>query len=188
MLRVHSRPRSHEVDCHLLECITGTLLRELFELDSFTLQINIVAAPEMTRLNETFLRHRGSTDVLAFDYREPSGERGIYGEIFVCKDEAIIQAARFHTTWQSELVRYVVHAMLHLMGYDDQTPSDRRKMKAEENRWLKELARRFDFSKLDRNEPKQFKPRSCVEPIGRTTTAHIRIKKTEQKLANPGYR
>ena len=42
------------------------------------------------------------------------------GKSFVCLDEAVRQARRFHTTWQSELVRYVVHGVLHLLGYDDQ--------------------------------------------------------------------
>lgn len=170
-LQVYSGQSSRSVNSRLLQSIVRTLLTELLRRPgTFTLEINIVAAPEMTRLNETFLRHRGSTDVLAFDYRNPSAEMSLCGEIFVCTDEAIIQAARFRTTWQSELVRYVVHGILHLTGYDDHIPGDRRKMKAKETQLVKELASRFEFSDLDEGfggasgspGPRNLKPRGRV--------------------------
>jgi ssRNA-specific RNase YbeY (16S rRNA maturation enzyme) len=46
------------------------------------------------------------------------------------------------------LARYVIHGVLHLRGFDDLRPADRRKMKREENRLLKEIARLFPLSKL----------------------------------------
>ena len=123
---------------------------ELLRAGSFELEITILGTLEMTRLNETFLRHRGSTDVLTFDYTEGPRKTALRGEILVCADEARIQAARFHTSWQSELVRYLVHGVLHLSGYDDHSKASRRKMKREEARLLKELALRFDFKKLEK--------------------------------------
>ena len=51
------------------------------------------------------------------------------GEIFVCVPEALAQASRFGAAWQEELVRYIVHGVLHLRGYDDLQPVARRKMK-----------------------------------------------------------
>ena len=75
----------------------------------------------------------------------------LHGEIFVCLDEAVSQARRFHTTWQSELVRYVVHGVLHLLGYDDAASRARRKMKAAEDTLVRQLARQFDFHSLEGN-------------------------------------
>ena len=72
----------------------------------------------------------------------------IYGEIYVCVDEALIQARRFGTSWPSELARYIVHGVLHLLGYDDSKASKRRRMKREENRLLKALSRRRLVSPL----------------------------------------
>jgi ssRNA-specific RNase YbeY (16S rRNA maturation enzyme) len=46
------------------------------------------------------------------------------------------------------VVRYVVHGILHLMGYDDLQPLARKKMKREEGRLVRELSRRFALSKL----------------------------------------
>ncbi len=72
----------------------------------------------------------------------------LHAEIFVCVDEAVRQARRFHTTWQRELARYVVHGLLHLQGYEDSTATKRRRMKREEDRWLREVGRCFPLSKL----------------------------------------
>jgi probable rRNA maturation factor len=116
----------------------------------YHLTLYLVAESEMIHLNETHLRHEGSTDVITFDYTEPAQPDFLHGEIFVCLDEALIQARRFRTTWQSELVRYAVHGILHLSGYDDQTARARSKMKKVENRSMVELDRLFAFSKLAR--------------------------------------
>ena len=132
------------------------------KIEKAELGIHLVAAPEMTRLNETFLRHAGPTDVITFDYTETGragsplptdGAHGvtrptIHGEIFICVDEAVLQARKFRTSWQSEIVRYLVHGVLHLLGHDDRRAASRRKMKREENRRLRELSRRFPLRKL----------------------------------------
>jgi len=136
------------VDLRLLRRILRTLLEELLKLEVVDLGIYIVEAAEMVRLNETFLRHRGSTDVLAFDYAEPLKHGSLTGEIFVCLDEAQSQARRFRVTWQIELVRYIVHGVLHLCGYDDKRPSKRARLKREENRLLRELELRFELAEL----------------------------------------
>lgn len=107
----------------------------------------------MTRLNETYLGHAGSTDVLAFDYAAPptaSGTAGRCGELVVCVDEAVAQARRYRTSWQKELVRYLVHGLLHLRGFRDATPSAHRRMKAAEDSLLRALARALPLNRLAR--------------------------------------
>ncbi len=142
--RQHVRP----LDTRLLRQIAKTLLAELLQVERADLGIYLVAEPEMTRLNETFLRHKGSTDVITFDYS--ASRHQLHGEVFVCVDEAILQARRFRTSWQSEIVRYLVHGVLHLLGHDDAHADKRRKMKREENRRLRELSRRFSLAQLAR--------------------------------------
>src|SRR6185436_18424008 len=99
----------------------------------------------MATINETFLEHHGSTDVITFDHAgylklEPptSGQRPaarhLYGEIFLSVPDAIRHAKEFNTTWQSEVTRYVIHGLLHLTGHDDLNPAARRIMKREENK------------------------------------------------------
>lgn len=147
-LVVRNRQRAQRINSRLLRKIVRALLVDLLQIRSCDLALYVIGPSEMTRLNETFLRHRGSTDVLAFDYSEPPRLAAVRGEIFICADEAKIQAARYHTTWQSELVRYLVHGVLHLRGYDDQHPVTRRQMKRMENRLLGLLEKTFRFSNL----------------------------------------
>ncbi len=74
----------------------------------------------------------------------------LHGELFICVDDAVPQAKEFNTSWQSEVVRYIVHGILHLLGHDDLKPDLRRKMKREENRLVRRLARRFSLAQLSR--------------------------------------
>ena len=163
---VASHQHTRKINRRLLKKIANALLAEL-EIEKAEIGIYLVAAPEMTRLNEKFLRHTGSTDVITFDYRDTVEQASslspsrlqqvrdrqdacptLHGEIFVCVDEAVLQARKFGTSWQSEVVRYIIHGVLHLLGFDDSSADARRKMKREENRRLREITRRFPLSKL----------------------------------------
>jgi probable rRNA maturation factor len=152
---IFNRQNGQRVDTRLLRQIAKALLAELLQVEWADLGVCLVTAPEMTRLNETFLQHKGSTDVIAFDYsapgrRTPDASRRLHGELFICLDEAVGQARRFRTSWQSEIARYLVHGVLHLLGHDDSRAGERRKMKREENRLLRELSRRFSLAQLAR--------------------------------------
>jgi probable rRNA maturation factor len=157
-LTLRNRQQTRPVDIRRLRRICTTLLAELLPVKNAELGVTLVAAPEMARLNGQFLQHKGSTDVITFDYSEVPDPRlqtaiprsKLHGELFICLDEAVFQARRFRTTWQSELVRYLIHGMLHLLGHDDHRAPDRRKMKREENRLLRLLALRFPLSRLAR--------------------------------------
>jgi probable rRNA maturation factor len=149
-LCLRNRQRTRSIDLRLLRRILRRLLNELLALGDFDLTVQLLSATKMTELNETHLRHAGSTDVITFDYAGEAALPKLAGEIFVCVDEALIQARRFRTTWQAELVRYIVHGVLHLQGHDDTQPTARRRMKREEGRRLRELARDFHLSKLER--------------------------------------
>lgn len=109
----------------------------------------------MAALNETHLGHPGPTDVITFDYGEPLPARGpavggLRGDVFIGVEVARRQAREFRTDWTAEVVRYVVHGLLHLDGYDDREPAARRAMKRVENRLVRTLGARFDFSRLGR--------------------------------------
>jgi probable rRNA maturation factor len=146
-LVVRNRQRARPLNTKFIREIVRTLLEEL-SCDEFEIGISIISEEAMTRMNEGYLRHKGSTDVITFDYHDASRPKCLAGEIFVCLDEALIQARRFRVTWQNELTRYVVHGVLHLNGFDDKKTSARRKMKHEENHLMRRLAARFKLDQL----------------------------------------
>lgn len=137
--------RTRKINLPLLKQIGEALLGEL-GIQKAELEINLVAAGAMTRLNEKFLHHAGSTDVITFDYRNT--EFQVRGEIFICVDEAVLQARRFRTGWPLEIVRYLIHGVLHLLGHDDAHAVKRRKMKREENRLLRKISRQFSLARV----------------------------------------
>ncbi|MEQ2006425.1 MAG: rRNA maturation RNase YbeY [Limisphaerales bacterium] len=154
-LALRNRQRDRRLNLPFLRRILRYVLKEQLRVPAAELCFHFVRAEEMARVNWQFLQHEGSTDVITFDYGERSAvsgqqSAGLSGEAFICVADAVKQAREFGTSWQSEVVRYAVHAMLHLRGYDDLQPAKRRVMKREENRIMRELAQRFDFLELER--------------------------------------
>ena len=154
-LRFFNRQKIRAISLPLLKRITLRFLEQVAPAEGYELGIHLVAAPEMAKINEQYLQHEGSTDVITFNYREGKKTGPILGEIFICIDDAIKQAKEFKTSWQSEVVRYVVHGILHLLGYDDLKPDLRREMKREENRYVNSLSREFDLGTLQSNGAKR---------------------------------
>lgn len=83
--------------------------------------------------------------MITFDFRD---DYNIYeeaedsvGEVYVCPQVAVERSGEFGNDFDSELVLYVIHGMLHLFGYNDKTEEDQSDMTHAENRvmaWLRE--------------------------------------------------
>ena len=144
-ITIANRQRTKKVNTRLLKQIAGELLAEL-KIAEADFGIALVSDKEMAQVNWQFLQHEGATDVITFDHE--STRTKLHGELFICVDVAMAQAKEFKSSWQSELVRYVVHGVLHLLGYDDLKPALRRKMKREENRLVRLLEKRFSLAQL----------------------------------------
>lgn len=144
-LTLSNRQRTRKINVLRLKEIADTVLVELAG-PAAVLEINLVSPAQMAKVNESFLQHEGPTDVITFDYGEPGAT--LHGELFICPAVAVSQAREFRTDWRSEVVRYIVHGILHLLGHDDLETAARRRMKRRENRIMRDLARRFALSKL----------------------------------------
>ncbi len=77
-------------------------------------EINIVFVdnPHIRKLNRQFLGEKGETDVIAFGYKEGA-------DVFISVPVARDNARRFNEPPARELVRLVVHGLLHVVGYAD---------------------------------------------------------------------
>jgi probable rRNA maturation factor len=143
-LAFSNRQRLRRIDTPLLRRIALAALADLAGVTGWDLTFYLVGARKIATINQTHLGHEGSTDVITFDYgdgEKPGAKRVLRGEIFICVDVAITQAKEFGTTWQLEVVRYLVHGLLHLYGYDDLSAAPRRAMKQVENRMVRKLAK-----------------------------------------------
>ena len=99
---------------------------------SATISVAVVSDRRIASLNETYLNHPGPTDVLSFDL----GDGPVDGEVVISLDTARRESqARGHSL-AAELLLYAVHGTLHLLGFDDRTKADARRMRSEQERIL----------------------------------------------------
>lgn len=92
------------------------------------------------RLNQDYLDHDYNTDVLSFSLRAEDDEGdAVEGEVYVDLDTAAERHEEFGTSFEREAYRYVVHGVLHLLGYDDATESGREAMRVQEDHILDEV-------------------------------------------------
>jgi probable rRNA maturation factor len=85
-------------------------------------------------------------DVMFFDTIEDfvstELQANILGELVVCPKTAIRYAKKHSKDPYEELTLYIVHGLLHLLGYDDMEPKVRRKMRQAEKKHMKALAQK----------------------------------------------
>ena len=89
----------------------------------------------MAAVHQRWLGIPGPTDVITFDLSAAAGPgRGdaLAGDIVLSTETARRMARTFGWTPRQELAYYLVHGLLHLTGYNDHTPADRRTMRARE--------------------------------------------------------
>lgn len=130
--------KNNKIDKKLIHSLVSKVNNEL-NVTLETLQINFVDSTTITKINIEYLGHDYSTDIITFNY---SGDnKHLEGEIFICLDIALDNSLRFNVNLDSEIIRLVVHGILHLVGYDDTTKAKKKKMKTKED----ELVKMFEF-------------------------------------------
>ncbi len=90
-------------------------------------RVRVVDDLAMTKAHQRWRGEESTTDVLTFDYRDPalpaasrqSPVAPLDADILVCLDEASRQAAARGHAPERELILYIVHGLLHCLGYDD---------------------------------------------------------------------
>ncbi len=100
---------------------TGTLTY-IFCTDEYLLSIN-----------EKYLKSTYLTDIITFDYTE---DKIISGDMLISINRVKENAKTFKTTFQQELMRVMIHGILHLCGYKDKTQKEKELMKEKEDYYL----------------------------------------------------
>jgi len=135
-IQIANRQKHAAIDRKALRALCTRLLRRRGR--DADLSLAYVGDAEIRDLNERFLDHKGATDVLAFPMDDSPGPDRLLGEIVVSAETAVAEAARRGIPADAELALYTVHGLLHLLGYDDQAPADRRRMRRAERAALAE--------------------------------------------------
>ena len=133
---VHNLQRKISVNVAELEKFAGNAVQYSLQLQkgrqtdlrkSHEVSVWLISDRRMALLHRKFLGHSGPTDVLTFQH----------GEIFISVDTARRHARAFGNSLSRELKLYIIHGLLHLHGFDDKTPSESHKMKAAQEKILR---------------------------------------------------
>ena len=130
------RRRSVRLDGRRLAAVLERILAQ-GAFPGGVVSVAVVGDAEMRTLNAAHTQADDSTDVLAFPLADDDAEAGSpVAEIIINADAAAEAAARHGHAPARELALYAIHGALHLVGFDDAHPSDRRRMRRAETRCL----------------------------------------------------
>jgi len=145
------------LDTAFVRKVSREVMRRL-DVCSARVEVALVSDHQIAVLNQRFLGHRGPTDVITFDLGDAprseirprgrlernskqvrtvqSGFIELHGQIVISIDTARRQAKRRGHATRAEVLLYIVHGLLHLMGWADHAPVEARRMHALEDEIL----------------------------------------------------
>jgi len=100
-----------------------------------TLQFIFCSDKYLLGINKSYLKHDYYTDIISFDLSETKGK--LIGEVYISIDRVKDNAKTHKTALKEELLRVIFHGALHFCGYMDKKPADIKKMRSQEDKWLK---------------------------------------------------
>ncbi|MFH1995450.1 MAG: rRNA maturation RNase YbeY [Candidatus Omnitrophota bacterium] len=147
-VRTTNLNKRYDLDLDAAEKAARCALRYL-KKKKCSLEIIFLSDEKMRALNRKYMRVNRSTDVLSFNME--SSRFGIVdfsGCIFISSDKASTNSFRFETTFEKEIILYIIHGILHLNGYDDTTARKRRAMSSKENEILGLLCKKPSVTRI----------------------------------------
>lgn len=96
---------------------------------------------EIQVYNQRYLHRSYPTDVLSFPLWEKAGEWMCIGDIAISLESARREAKLLHSPFRIHLLTLAIHGLLHLLGYEDSTPSLRQKMLRRQTRVVNQILR-----------------------------------------------
>ena len=135
-ISISNEQSRHAVDeRQLIDAARAVLLDSAFS--SAVISLAVVDDAAIHELNREYLDHDWPTDVLSFVLQE--SDNHIEGEVIISADTAAAVADEIGCTAAAEQLLYVIHGMLHLIGYRDKTAADAQEMRAAEARFLRQF-------------------------------------------------
>ena len=134
-IEIADEQSAHAIDHARLKRAVHSVLHAA-GIQSAEISVAIVDDSRMHALNRQYLDHDYPTDVLSFVLEHDAAAGSLEGEIIASADYAAREAARYGWTTDDELLLYVIHGCLHLVGHEDHTPAAQTAMREAEAKHL----------------------------------------------------
>ena len=109
-----------------------------FKKKNVAVDITFVTDKQIMQLNKRYMRRNKPTDVLSFSMIEKTFPgQTIFGDIYISSDTVAANALRFGNSFVGEIVLCVIHGMLHMFGFKDKTPKEKKMMRGLEENFLR---------------------------------------------------
>ena len=102
-----------------------------YQIDQLT--FNFVSEERQLSLNEQFLNHDTHTDIITFDY---SKNKSLKAEFFISLWAVSLSAKEYSQSLENEILRVVIHGILHCLGYKDDSKRNKHKMRELEDKFI----------------------------------------------------
>ncbi len=114
----------------------GRLVQQA-ELPEYSIQLSVITMDddEILALNNSVLGHDWFTDILTVEIEREKD--ALEAEIYLGVQQAQANALKYRNSIEDELIRLIVHGMLHLAGYDDHTPEGKKRMRQRERFFIR---------------------------------------------------
>lgn len=137
MVEVNNKA-GYDIDTAKIEEVIEKFLL-YFKKEDMEVSVALVGDAEIREWNKTYRGKDAPTDILAFPAGEEELESGFLGEILIDQQQVARQAPDFGNTAEEEFLFILVHGLLHLLGYTDQTEGDKKEMIELGRNLIKEL-------------------------------------------------
>jgi rRNA maturation RNase YbeY len=101
-----------------------------------TINIIFTSNRNILKINREYLQHNYYTDVITFNY---NNENSIFGDIYISIEEVLENSKEYKVDFINEISRVIIHGVLHLLGYDDDTAGGKEEMRKLEDEALVRL-------------------------------------------------
>ena len=122
-----------------IDTIIDLILQEETKKQKGAICIVFCNDKQLLKINQEYLQHDFFTDIITFDYSE---ENTISGDLTISLERVKENAIRFKTTYFVELLRVIIHGVLHLCGYKDKRSLEKILMRFKENLYLNNFVSR----------------------------------------------
>jgi probable rRNA maturation factor len=137
-IEINAADQPHKIDRTRLKKAVRLILKDA-GISAAEISIAVVTDQRMQQLNREYLKHDYATDVLSFVLAHDAKAHSLEGEIIASSEYAAAQAPRYGWSLNDELLLYVIHGCLHLVGHDDMTAPVKRVMRRAEKKYLNQF-------------------------------------------------